>query len=200
MKAHTVDIHIPPYVRGLIFDCDGTLVDSMPQHVKAWELALTSFGEPYREDFFLSVKGMEEKEIIDLYNRTYGARLDSAGVVKTKHRYFREMIDSISPIEPVLAVVLKYRGKLPMAVVSGGTRENVQAELAAIRAIDFFQAVLTADDPIPPKPAPDLFLEAARLIGVAPRQCLVFEDADLGLAAAQKAGMATIDIRECLHE
>jgi HAD superfamily hydrolase (TIGR01509 family) len=200
MNPHTVNIHIPSNARGLIFDCDGTLVDSMPQHVKAWELALTSFGETYREDFFLSVKGMEEKEIIDLYNRTYGAQLNSARVVQKKHHYFREMIDSISPIQPVLDVVLRYRGKLPMAVVSGGARKNVLAELAAIRVIDCFKTVLTADDPFPPKPAPDLFLEAARLIAVPPPQCLVFEDADLGLAAAQKAGMQTIDIREFLHE
>lgn len=196
MNQQSLIISIPESVRGLIFDCDGTLVDSMPQHMKAWELAFTGLQETYQEDLFISARGMEEKEIIDIYNRTYGTSLDPEVVVQRKHYHFRQMINTVTPIQPVLEVVLKNRGKLPMAVVSGGTRVNVQAELEAIHIKEYFKAILTADDPITPKPAPDLFIEAARLMGVPPHQCLVFEDGDLGIKAAQKAGMQTIDIRK----
>jgi HAD superfamily hydrolase (TIGR01509 family) len=193
-------ISVPESIRGLIFDCDGTLVDSMQQHMRAFELAFTDFQETYRGDFFLSARGMQEKEIIDVYNRTYGTHLDPGTVVQRKHYHLRQMINTIIPIRPVVDVVLKNRGKLPMAVVSGGTRANVQAELEVVHIKEYFKAILTADDPIPPKPAPDLFIEAARLMGIPPHQCLVFEDGDLGLEGAQKAGMQTIDVRKLPRE
>jgi HAD superfamily hydrolase (TIGR01509 family) len=200
MNRKSLIISIPESVRGLIFDCDGTLVDSMQQHIRAWELAFTDLQETYREDFFLSARGMQEKEIIDVYNHTYGTRLDPEVVVQTKHHHLRQMINSITPIRSVVDVVLKNRGKLPMAVVSGGTQANVEVELEVIHIKEYFKAILTADDPIPPKPAPDLFIEAARQMGVPPHQCLVFEDGELGLEGAQKAGMQTIDVRELPRE
>jgi HAD superfamily hydrolase (TIGR01509 family) len=189
---------IPDVIKGLIFDCDGTLVDSMPQHMKSWELAFRSFREPYREEFLLSVKGMEEREIVDVYNRTFSTSLDGPEVVRKKHEYFGKMIKNITPIQAVVDVVLNFRGKKPMAVVSGGTRKNVLAELKTVNILDCFDIVLTADDPIPPKPAPDILLTAAEKIKTHPSQCLVFEDADLGIKAARKAGMKVVDIRKHL--
>ncbi len=200
MNRQSLIISIPESVRGLIFDCDGTLVNSMQQHMRAWELAFIDLQETYREDFFLSARGMEEKEIIDVYNRTYGTSLHPGVVVQTKHHHLRQMINTITPIQPVVDVVLKNRGKLPMTVVSGGTRANVEAELEVVHIKEYFKAILTADDPIPPKPAPDLFIEAARQMGVPPHQCLVFEDGELGLEGAQKAGMQTIDVRKLPRE
>ena len=104
----------------------------------------------------------------------------------------------MKPIPPVVDIVLDYKYILPMAVVSGGTKEIIAAELNAIGILDYFKVVLTADDAFKPKPAPDLFLEAARVLDVAPEKCCVFEDADLGIEAARNAGMMIIDVRQFL--
>jgi HAD superfamily hydrolase (TIGR01509 family) len=191
-------IEVPEYIKGLIFDCDGTLVDSMPLHMRAWEYAITRVGTFWDYDFFFSKKGMEEREIIGLYNLTFGTMLDSAATVRLKHDYFQAHPSEFKPISHVVDVVLRYKDRLPMAVASGSTRENVDLELGAIGMRHLFQVLLTADDNIKPKPAPDIFLEAARRIKVPPRECLVFEDGELGLEAAIQAGLRAVDVRDFL--
>jgi beta-phosphoglucomutase-like phosphatase (HAD superfamily) len=188
-------IEVPGFVRGLIFDCDGTLVDSMPLHMRAWEHAITSKGGSWNCEFFLSKKGMPEEDIVALYNTQFALALDPGDAVKAKHKFFRAHAAEFKPIPHVVDIVLKHRGVLPMAIASGGTRENVSLELDALHIKDFFEAILTADDDVKPKPAPDIFLEAARRIGVAPGYCQVFEDGDLGLEAARIAGMLPTDVR-----
>jgi HAD superfamily hydrolase (TIGR01509 family) len=195
MKQSIPTISIPGSTRALIFDCDGTLVDSMPQHMKAWELAFSQFGQPYRKEFLNSYRGHEETDIVDMYNRTFATELDSAQVVQQKHRYLRELIPSVQPFQPVADLVHRYHNQLPMAVVSGGTQTNVHLALETIGLLGHFKVILTADDPLPPKPAPDLFLAAAMKLAVSPAKCLVFEDGDAGLEGAKKAGMAVIDVR-----
>jgi HAD superfamily hydrolase (TIGR01509 family) len=188
-------IEVPDYIKGLIFDCDGTLVDSMPLHMKAWEWVITSRGGPWDLDFFSSKKGMPEAKIVALYNTEFARSHNPEDIVRTKHEYFRAHASEFKPIVHVVDVVTRYKNFLPMAVVSGGVREIVNLELEALRIKEFFKTILTADDAIKPKPAPDLFLEAARRIGVAPELCQVFEDGDLGLDAARAAGMLATDIR-----
>lgn len=188
-------IEVPEYIKGLIFDCDGTLVDSMPLHMKAWQHVITARGGIWDFDFFFSKKGMPEEEIVVLYNAHFTRVFDAAETVRDKHRFFRAHAGEFKPISRVLEVAVRYRGVLPMAVASGGVRENVDLELEALRIKDFFQAVVTADDDVRPKPSPDILLEAARRIGVAPQFCQVFEDGDLGLEAARVAGMLATDIR-----
>lgn len=188
-------IHVPAEVKGLIFDCDGTLVDSMPLHMRAWEYAIGRSKAIWDYEFFFSKKGMEEKEIVDLYNREFSASLDSAATVRTKHEYFRAHPKEFKPIDNVVKIVWRYKDILPMAVASGSTRENVYLELETIGIRDLFKVILTADDEITPKPAPDIFLEAARLINIPPSLCQVFEDGDLGLEAARIAGMLATDVR-----
>ena len=188
-------IEVPDYIKGLIFDCDGTLVDSMPLHMKAWEYVITSRGGPWDLDFFNSKKGMPEAKIVALYNAEFAHTHNPDEIVHTKHEYFRAHASEFKPIAHVVDVVLRYRDILPMAVVSGGVREIVELELDALHIKHFFKVILTADDDIRPKPAPDLFLEAARGIGVAPDLCQAFEDGDLGLEAARLAGMLATDIR-----
>lgn len=194
--AHPVPI--APHVQGLLFDCDGTLVDSMPLHMEAWSHAFTRAGHDCPLAFIDRLKGMDEEAIVALYNDRHGAFLDPATLVGEKHRYFFERLHQIHIIEPVVRLVREHAGRLPLAVVSGGRRRTVEAELEATGLISFFPVRLTADDGLPPKPAPDLFLEAARRIGVAPSACHVFEDGDLGLEAAQKAGMTATDVRPLL--
>jgi len=149
----------------------------------------------YDHEFFYSKKGMKETDIIRLYNARFRTALNAEEVVEVKHRYFSERIHTVKPFEPVVEVVRRYRGALPMVVVSGSVRQIVSGELKAIGIADAFRAILTADDPFRQKPAPDMFLEAARLLEVRPSLCQVFEDGDLGLRAAREAGMVATDVR-----
>jgi beta-phosphoglucomutase-like phosphatase (HAD superfamily) len=188
-------IKVPEFIKGLIFDCDGTLVDSMPLHMKAWEYVITSREGKWDFDFFFSKKGMPEESIVGLYNAHFAQQFDPVETVKDKHEFFRLHASEFRPIPHVLDVVLRYRGVLPMAIASGGVRENVELELEALRIRELFRAIVTADDDVRPKPSPDIFLEAARRIDVSPQYCQVFEDGDLGLEAARVAGMLPTDVR-----
>ena len=189
---------VGPDIRGLIFDCDGTLADTMSLHMAAWENAFLDVGEPHRPEFLEPLKGMNEEDIVSLLNRRYDRNLDPKELVARKHTHFRKWTHRIKPIEPVVDLVRRHADALPMAVVSGGRRENVCMTLDSIGIRHCFSVILTADDPIPPKPAPDLFLEAARRLHVAPDLCHVFEDGDLGLEAARLAGMPATDVRDYL--
>ena len=191
-------IKVPSYIRGLIFDCDGTVVDSMPLHMKAWEQALTQAGAVWDYDFFFSKKGMPGRDIIELYNRLFPQKVSFEETMQVKHKYFCMHRKDFQPIQPVVDVVLRYKEQLPMAIASGGTLENVEIQLQSIGIRTYFKAIITADDNVKPKPAPDIFLEASKQIGIPPLYCQVFEDGDLGLEAAIKAGMIATDVRPFL--
>lgn len=188
-------IEVPENIKGLIFDCDGTLVDSMPLHMKAWEYAVTKGGAVWDSEFFFSKKGMQEEDIVALYNLRGLTLLNINAAVDAKHAYFRNHRGAFKPIKPVVDIVLRYKDILPMAVASGGISENVHFELDAIGIKEYFKTILTAYDDIKPKPSPDIFLEASARLGVAPTFCQVFEDGDLGLEAAREAGMVATDVR-----
>jgi HAD superfamily hydrolase (TIGR01509 family) len=193
-------IPVPDDIKGLIFDCDGTLVDSMPLHMKAWEEAVHLFGANFDPEFFFSKKGMRSKDIVAQFSLQSGKPLNGADVVRLKDNIFLQHIADVMPLPIVVDVVRRYHKILPMAVASGGGREIVERELQVTGIVNFFDVILTADDPFKPKPFPDLFLEAARRIGVQPSLCQVFEDGDLGLQAAENAGMLATDIRLFMHE
>ncbi len=188
-------IEVPKFIKALIFDCDGTLVDSMPLHMKAWEHVISSSGGPWDYDFFFSKKGTPEKNIVYLFNARFACALDPIETVRCKHEYFWAHARELRSIPHVVEIVRQHHGVLPMAVASGGTRNNVTLQLEALQLRDFFDVILSADDDIKPKPAPDIFLEAARRLRVEPGYCQVFEDGDLGLEAARTAGMLPTDIR-----
>ena len=189
-------ITIDKNIKALIFDCDGTLVDSMPLHMKALEEAFKFFNAKYDYDFLYSLKGMKEIEIIELYNEKFGANINPEEMVSKKHNYFKENINSVKPIEPIIDIAKEYFGKLPLAVVSGSIRDIVHKELEVVGIHHLFKIILTATDPYKPKPAPDIFYAAAEKLNIAAEHCLVFEDGDPGLEAAANAGMETIDVRE----
>lgn len=188
-------IEVEKNIRALIFDCDGTLADTMPAHMKAWEKSLAEFGGTFKFDFFDSLKGMDDEEIIVAYNKKFHDSLNPKQVVDRKHEYFLQDLHLVQPIKPVVDVFYRYHGKLPMAVVSGGRRNLVLQTLETIHLRQCFEVILTADDPVRPKPAPDIFLEASQRLGIAPKFCQVFEDGDVGLKAARAAGMVATDIR-----
>ncbi|MGD0590162.1 MAG: HAD-IA family hydrolase [Bacteroidota bacterium] len=138
---------------------------------------------------------MPGKDIIELYNQHFPKKLSFHEAVKVKQDYFSTNRKDFQPIQPVVDIVLRYKDKFPMAVASGGTLENVEIQLQSLGIRSFFNAIVTADDNVKPKSAPDIFLEAAKRIGIPPEYCQVFEDGDLGLEAAKKAGMMTTDVR-----
>ena len=188
-------ISVLPGVEALIFDCDGTLADTMPTHIKAWCDTFSDYGIQCPQDFLQTVMGMPAQRIMERFNRLFGHQIDPLVFAREKNRRAREKLAETRPIEPVAAIVRQYRGKLPMAVASGGTRENVVLTLESIGLAGCFSAVLTSDDNVRPKPDPDIFLEAARRMRVAARVCQVFEDGEAGLEAARRAGMLVTDVR-----
>lgn len=191
-------IDINDDVQALIFDCDGTLVDSMPLHMKSWEKAFKFFNIRFDYDYLFSLKGMKELEIIKSYNKKFGTNLNPEETVNKKHNIYFKNINSVKPIEPIVKIATEYFGKFPLAVVSGSVRDIVRKELEVIGIFHLFNTILTANDPFKPKPAPDIFYKAAKRLNTSPDNCLVFEDGDPGLEAAVKAGMKMIDVRESL--
>jgi HAD superfamily hydrolase (TIGR01509 family) len=183
-------------VRGLIFDCDGTLADTMPYHQQGWRQAFGAAGVSVPHAWLDSLRGTPEKRVVTLANQRFGFSLDPAATVAVKHRVYRRLLKGVRPIEPVVAVVRAHQGRLPMAVASGGTQEDVHTILQRLDLAEAFAVVLTADDDeIEHKPSPQIFLEAARRLGVEPAACQVFEDGDIGLEAARRAGMTATDVR-----
>ncbi len=192
-------ILVDPKAKALIFDCDGTLVDSMPLHMKAWEEAVTNSGLRFDYDFFFSRKGIPSRQIMSEYCKQNSSDVDVEKVIDEKNNIYRRGLKTVGPLEPVVAVVQEFKDKMPMAVVSGERKINVHESLTNIGIIDLFPIIITADDPFKPKPAPDKFLEAARLLNVKPEFCQVFEDGDSGIEAATKANMIITDVRPYLE-
>ena len=188
----------PDGTKGLIFDCDGTLADTMPIHFVAWTTMLEQHGLSFPETQFFAFAGMPSHRIIDRLAAEQGREIAAADVTTMvadkEHRYI-ELIDTVGPVPPVLEVAERFRGVLPMAVASGGEGWVVRRTLEVIGALDWFDAIVGAEDTERHKPEPDVFFEAARRLGLDPAGCVVFEDSDLGLEAASLAGMAGIDIR-----
>lgn len=193
-------IVIPGGTRGLVFDCDGTIADTMPLHYEAWTIALAEHSVEFPEAMFYEFAGMPSTRIVEQLNRRHGHAMPVEQTAERKERIYAERIPRVRPIEPVVAIAERYRGKLPMAVATGGTRAICQKTLRALGVLEWFDAIVTADDVAHGKPAPDIFLESARRLNVPPDQCVAFEDADLGLQAATSAGMHVIDVRRFSRE
>lgn len=192
-------LSVPAGVRGLIFDCDGTLADTLPLHYAAWEETFATLGLHCPLEFLLRHNGKPTDRIVALYNAEFDRHIDIHQFTADKERRTYARLDQAKPLEPVAALARRYHGRLPMAVVSGSNRANVERALEATGLCVLFPVVLTADDGLPPKPNPDLFLEAARRLGVEPKDCQVFEDADAGLDAARRAGMIATDVRSVVE-
>jgi HAD superfamily hydrolase (TIGR01509 family) len=180
----------------VIFDCDGTLVHSMPLHFEAWCEALSMHGAAniFKEDVFYAMGGRPTKDIVVEINDEYGLKLDPQKVAFSKREAFLRKLGQLELIDEVAAFAESLRGKLPMAIATGGTRLVIEKTLQAVGVSDLFEEVITADDVANGKPAPDIFLKAAQMLGVKPERCLVLEDAPAGVMAGQLAGMTVIAI------
>jgi beta-phosphoglucomutase family hydrolase len=189
---------IGPDVRGLVFDCDGTIADTMPLHYEAWRAALGDFGVEFPEALFYEFAGIPTARIIEILNERHGHTMPVQATADYKEELYVKLIDRVKPVEPVVQLIERYAGRLPMAVATGGTRAICTKTLGSLDLLRHFDpsAIVTADDVAHGKPAPDIFVEAARRIGVAPQLCVAFEDADLGVQSAAGAGMRVVDVRK----
>lgn len=186
---------IPDRIRGLIFDCDGTIVDTMPVHFMAWSKALEEVKIHFPEERFYSFAGAPTVTIIQTLAKEQGITCDAVEVASKKEHIYVESLENLEPIHSVVAIAKREKGKRKLAVASGGWKRVVKQTLTVVGVEDLFEAIVGADDVEHGKPAPDVFLKAAQLIGVPPDQCLVYEDGDLGIEAAKRAGMEWIDVR-----
>lgn len=180
----------------IIFDCDGTLTDSMPVHYIAWCSTLGRYGIDLPEARFYELAGVPTDRIIERLCCEQSIEVNAQSVAAEKEAAFLELTHLLKPVEVVLDVAQYFRGRLPMAVASGGVRDVIVRQLQCIGCADWFDTIVTAEDTERHKPFPDVFLEAARRLGIEPAKCLVYEDADLGLEAARAAGMDAIDVRD----
>jgi beta-phosphoglucomutase family hydrolase len=185
--------------RALIFDCDGTLADTMPLHWRAWQVVTRRHGIHFTEERFYSLGGVPSRDILRMLCTEQGLAHDPIALSKEKESAYLPLMPEVGPIEPVVEIARQHRGKIPLAVASGGSRRAIEQVLQHLGIRDWFDAVVTNEDITHQKPAPDIFLEAARRIGVAAQFCRAFEDTDLGMTAIRAAGMDAIDVRDLLH-
>ena len=180
---------------GLIFDCDGTLTDSMPLHFVAWRKTMAEFGVDFPEERFYSLGGMPSERIVDLLAGEQSMKLDAIEISHRKEQEFIELMHELQPIKVVCQLARDNFGKRPISVASGGMRDIIKQQLLHIGMLDLFDIRVCSEDTERHKPEPDVFLEAARRMNVNPSRCCVFEDSPLGFEAAAKAGMEFVDIR-----
>jgi len=186
----------PP--RGIIFDCDGTLADTMPLHWQTWQLIAARHGFSLSEERFYSLGGVPARDILRMLSAEQGVALDPLAVAREKEAEYLALIAHVEPINLVVGVARDNYGKVALAVASGGNRHVIEQVLDHLDIRHLFQTIVTNEDVARQKPAPDIFLEAARRIGVPPQFCRAYEDTDLGMQAIRAAGMEAVDVRELL--
>ena len=180
--------------RAYLFDCDGTIVDSMPLHYVAWKKALGEWNCPFEEELFYAWGGRPVKEIIAALNEMHGLEMPVDALAKRKEGLYFELEDDLKAIPEVIEHIEAKHGHIPLAVVSGSRRKSVMHSLSALGLVDKFDVLVCAEDYARGKPAPDCFLTAAERLGVQPNECLVFEDTEMGIAAATAAGMSWVRV------
>ena len=188
-------LEIPPGpFKAYLFDCDGTIVDSMPLHYVAWKGALGEWNCPFDEDLFYAWGGRPIPDIIVSLNEMHGLQMPVEKVEIRKENLYLDLIHNLKAVPEVLEQIDALYGKIPFAVVSGSSRKAVIQSLTVLHLLDKFQTIVGAEDYKRSKPAPDAFLIAAARLGVAPKDCLVFEDTAMGVQAATAAGMASVRV------
>ena len=182
--------------KALIFDCDGTLVDSMPLHWRAWDIACKRNGIEFTEERHYAMGGVPSVKILQMLKAEQGLDFDPAEVSRQKEEAYIPLMPEAKLIEPVASIARIARGNIPMAVATGGRTKYIMPLLKGVGILNWFDAVVTADDVENHKPAPDTFLKAAALLGVPPDECRAYEDTDIGMKAIFAAGMDAVDVRQ----
>jgi len=180
--------------KAYLFDCDGTLADSMPIHYRAWTEALSPWKCSFPIPLFYQYAGMSAPRIIELLATSQGLRLPITQINELREATYQRLLPEVTAVPQVLEVVRAWQGRIAYAVVSGSPRQSVIKTLTALGIEHDFEVIIGAEDSARGKPHPDPFLRAAEQLKVAPAECLVFEDAELGIQAAQAAGMQWVRV------
>lgn len=188
------ELTVDPRAKGLIFDIDGTISDTMSIHLLAYQETASEYGFEITSEIFYSMGGMPAYQTSMRLKDRFQIDFDPQEFADKKESYFLKNIHLAAPIMPVIKIIKEYAGKLPMACGTGGTRFYALKTLDLAGVLPYFEHVVTAEDVQNHKPHPDTFLKAAELIGISPEYCQVFEDSKLGIQAALTAGMIATDI------
>ncbi|MFE2326446.1 HAD family hydrolase [Streptomyces sp. NPDC059385] len=188
-------ISLPPGAfRAYLFDCDGTIADSMPLHYRAWKQALAEWNCSFPEDLFYAWGGRPVADIIASLNESQGLAMPVEAVARRRESLYQELLPRLTAVPGIVPHIEDAHRRIPTAVVSGSTRDSVTASLTVLGLLDKFDVLVCAGEYEKAKPDPDGFLRAAELLGVPAEECLVFEDTDLGIRAATAAGMASVRV------
>lgn len=192
-------LKVHPEARALIFDLDGTLSDSLPVHVETWKMAGAKYGFDFDPVIVYEMTGRPTIEFARRIVEQYRLGADPEEIVRFKQKAFWELDHLLKPVEEVVNIVKSCFGKLPMAVGTGASRKSAEVQLNALELKKYFDVIVSADEVSEHKPNPHTFLECARLMNVEPRFCQVFEDGELGIEAARRAGMMVTDVRPFIN-
>jgi beta-phosphoglucomutase-like phosphatase (HAD superfamily) len=197
MEKNEMKLTLPqgPF-KAYLFDCDGTIVDSMPLHYVAWKRVLLDWDCEFPEELFYSWGGMPVTEIIATLNTRQGLSMPVEEVERRKEALYFDILSELKAVPEVLEHIEFSHGHVPFAVVSGSTRDSVTRSLEMLGILDKFDTLVCAGDYAKSKPDPEPFLIAAKRLGVAPEDCLVFEDTEMGIQAATAAGMASVKVAQ----
>lgn len=188
-------LEILPNTRALIFDLDGTLSDSLPVHIASWHAICSTLKCSFDERIIVEMTGAPTIKIAERVKQEQGLDIDAGEIVRMKQYEFRKNINLIKPHDVVISLMRQSHGKIPMAVGTGSSRISAMLQLKELEIDQLFDFIVTADDVERHKPEPETFLKCAELMGVNPEFCQVFEDGELGMKAAQAAGMLLTDVR-----
>jgi len=182
-------LEINPKAEALIFDLDGTLADTMPVHFWAYKNILSSYGIDFTPELFVTLAGVPAIQTIEKLNHQFGTKMIPEEVGHFKEAEYEKIMHKMKPVTPVIDLVKKYYGKMPMAVGTGGYTRLAWKTMEILGLDKYIDILVSSNDITHPKPHPETFLKCAELMGVAPAVCEVFEDADLGIQAAKSGGM-----------
>ena len=182
-------LEINPKAKALIFDLDGTLADTMPVHFWAYKNILGDYGIDFTPELFATFAGIPAVGTIQKLNELFGTSMDPGKVGHYKEAEYEKIMHKMKPVDPVIQLVKKYHGKMPMAVGTGGYQRLAWKTMHILGLEKYFDILVSADDVQRPKPFPDTFLKCAEMMGVEPGFCEVFEDGEPGIKAAKAAGM-----------
>lgn len=189
-------LEVAPEIKGLIFDLDGTIADTMPIHYVAWRNAAARYGIDFSVELFEKLAGIPLYKTVEKLNELFNKNIDPQEMGDAKEAEYEASMHLAQPIEPVMDVIRQYHGKLPMAVGTGGCRYLSEKVMRIIGVDQYINKLVSADDVGKHKPHPETFLKCAELIGVKPEDCLVFEDGILGMQAAKAAGMQAVNVTD----
>jgi len=190
------NLSINPKAKGLIFDLDGTLADTMPIHFIAWKNAASKYGIDFTPELFKQLAGIPLYQTVEKLNYMFGKGIDPKEMGDMKEAEFENNMHLTPEIKVVTDLVREYHGMMPMAVGTGGSRRLSLKTMDIIGLSAYFDILVTSEDVTNFKPHPETFLKCAELMGLDPEDCEVFEDGFLGIQAAHVAGMMVVDVTE----